>query len=154
MIYLYKNDIIKLVVIEPHKGSMHTGIAYLKGLGLKEGAIGTTVAHDSHYAIVAGTNDADIALTINSIRKMKGGKIVVKNGKVIESLPLPIANLMTDDDPMKVIESMEKMKRATGITNDGIDPFMTLSFTSLAVIGDIRLLPGGVFDVKNWCFKK
>ena len=79
---------------------------------------------------------------------MKGGKIVVRDGKIIESLPLPIANLMTDDDPMKVIESMEKMKRATGITNDGIDPFMTLSFTSLAVIGDIRLLPGGVFDVK------
>ena len=152
--YDIKNDIIKLVVIEPHKGTMHTGIAYLKGLGLKEGAIGTTVAHDSHYAIVAGTNDDDIALTINSIRKMKGGKIVVKNGKVIESLPLPIANLMTDDDPMNVIESMEKMKRATGITNDGIDPFMTLSFTSLAVIGDVRLLPGGVFDVKNWCFKK
>ena len=81
---------------------------------------------------------------------MKGGKIVVRDGKIIESLPLPIANLMTDDDPMKVIESMEKMKRATGITNDGIDPFMTLSFTSLAVTIRISI----VFDVKNWCFKK
>ena len=152
--YDIENDIIKLVVIEPHKGTMHTGIAYLKGLGLKEGAIGTTVAHDSHYMIIAGTNDSDIALVANEIRQMGGGKIVVNKGKVLESLPLPIANLMTDENPLKVIDAMEKMKKATKIEKEGIDPFMTLSFTSLAVIGDIRLLPSGVFDVRKWSFVK
>ena len=150
--YDVKNDIIKIVVIESHKGTMHTGIAYLKSLGLKEGAIGTTVAHDSHYAIIAGTNDDDIALVANEIRKMKGGKIVVKNGEVVESLPLPIANLMTDEPYFEVVEKMRNLKNVVDISNKDVDPFMNLSFVSLAVIGDIRLLPGGVFDVKGWEF--
>ena len=152
--YQLDKDIIKIVVIEPHNGTMHTGICYLKGLGLKTGAIGTTVAHDSHYCIIAGTNDEDIALVANEIRKMNGGKIVVKDGKVLESLPLPISNLMTDEHPMQVIEKMKKMKEYANLTNKDIDPFMNLSFVSLAVIGTLRLLPGGVFDVNNWHFVK
>lgn len=150
--YDLDNDIIKIVVIEPHKGTMHTGIAYLKGLGLKEGALGTTVAHDSHYVIIAGTNDEDIALVANEIRKMKGGKIVVKNGKIEASLPLPIANLMTDEPYLNVIKKMEELKNVVNLSNKDIDPFMNLSFVSLAVIGDIRLLPNGVFDVNQWKF--
>lgn len=152
--YQLDKDIIKIVVIEPHKGTMHTGICYLKGLGLTSGAIGTTVAHDSHYCIMAGTNDEDIALVANEIRKMNGGKIVVRDGKVLESLPLPIANLMTTEHPMQVIEKMKRMKEFANITNKDVDPFMNLSFVSLAVIGSLRLLPGGVFDVNNWHFVK
>lgn len=152
--YNLDKDIIKIVVIEPHNGTMHTGICYLKGLGLTSGAIGTTVAHDSHYCIIAGTNDEDIALVANEIRKMNGGKIVVRDGMVLESLSLPISNLMTTEHPMQVIEKMKKMKEYANLTNKDIDPFMNLSFVSLAVIGDLRLLPGGVFDVKNWHFIK
>ena len=152
--YNLEKDIIKIVVIEPHKGTMHTGICYLKGLGLTSGAIGTTVSHDSHYCIIAGTNDEDIALVANEIRKMNGGKIVVRDGKVLESLPLPIANLMTTEHPMQVIEKMKRMKELANITNKDVDPFMNLSFVSLAVIGSLRLLPGGVFDVNNWHFIK
>ena len=133
---------------------MHTGICYLKGLGLKSGAIGTTVSHDSHYCIVAGTNDEDIATAVNEIRKMQGGKLVVRNGKVLESLSLPIANLMTDIHPMQVVEKMKKMKEYADISNKEVDPFMNLSFLSLPVIGELRLLPGGVFDVTNWHFIK
>jgi adenine deaminase len=152
--YDLDNDIIKIVVIEPHNGTMHTGICYLKGLGLTSGAIGTTVAHDSHYCIIAGTNDEDIALVANEIRKMQGGKIVVRNGEILASLPLPISNLMTDENPMKVIEIMKKMKESASITNKKVDPFMNLSFVSLAVIGDIRLLPRGVFNNKEWKFEE
>ena len=144
-----KNDIIKVVVIEPHKGTMHTGIAYLKGMGLKRGAIGTAVAHDSHYMILAGTNDEDIILAANEIAKMQGGKIYVENGKVKASLALPIANLMTDEDSNEVIRKMKKLKNMIEV-NEGIDPYMNLSFVSLPVIGDIRLLPSGAFDVKRW----
>ena len=151
--YDLENDIIKIVVIEPHKGTMHTGICYLKGLGLTSGAIGTTVAHDSHYCIIAGTNDEDIALVANEIRKMQGGKIVVRDGEILASLPLPIANLMTDANPMKVIETMKQMKERASITNKQVDPFMNLSFVSLAVIGDVRLLPGGIFNNKEWKFE-
>ena len=88
---LVENDIIKVVVIESHKGTMHMGTAYLKGMGLKKGAVGTTVAHDSHYMILAGTNDEDIAKAANEIAKMQGGKIYVENGEVKASLALPIA---------------------------------------------------------------
>ena len=147
--YDLDNDIIKAVVIEPHKGTMHTGIAYIKGMGLKKGAVGTTVAHDSHCMILAGTNDLDIVKAANEIAKTQGGKIYVEDGEVKEILPLPIANLMTNDDPKVVIEKMKKLKELAKV-NDGVDVYMNLSFVSLPVIGDVRLLPSGAFDVKNW----
>lgn len=147
--YDLDNDIIKTVVIESHKGTMHTGIAYIKGMGLKKGAVGTTVSHDSHCMILAGTNDLDIVIAANEIAKTQGGKIYVENGEVKEILPLPIANLMTNEDPEVVIEKMKKLKEFAKV-NDGIDVYMNLSFVSLPVIGDVRLLPSGAFDVKNW----
>ena len=147
--YDLENDIIKVVVIESHKGTMNTGIAYLKGMGLKKGAVGTTVAHDSHYMILAGTNDQDIAKAANEIAKMQGGKIYVEDEKVKASLALPIAGLMTDENPNVVIKKMEDLKENAKV-KEGIDPYMNLSFVSLAVIGDVRLLPGGPFNVKEW----
>jgi len=147
--YNLDKDIIKIVVIEPHKGTMHTGIAYLKGMGLKKGAVGTTVAHDSHYMILAGTNDRDIVVAANKLANMQGGKIYVEDGEEKASLALPIANLMTDEKPNEVIKKMEELKRYAKV-NEGIDAFMNLSFVSLPVIGDVRLLPGGAFNVKEW----
>lgn len=147
--YDLENDIIKAVVIESHKGTMHMGTAYLKGMGLKKGAVGTTVAHDSHYMILAGTNDEDIAKAANEIAKMQGGKIYVENGEVKASLALPIAGIMTDEAPNTVIKKMEALKENAQV-KEGIDPYMNLSFVSLAVIGDVRLLPGGPVNVKKW----
>lgn len=147
--YDLDNDIIKAVVIESHKGTMHIGIAYIKGMGLKKGAVGTTVAHDSHCMILAGTNDLDIVVAANNLAKMQGGKIYVENGNILESLALPIANLMTNENPKVVIDKMERLKELA-VVNEGIDVFMNLSFVSLPVIGDVRLLPSGAFDVKNW----
>ena len=147
--YDLDNDIIKAVVIEPHKKTMHTGIAYIKGMGLKKGAVGTTVAHDSHCMILAGTNDLDIVKAANAIANTQGGKVYVEDGEVKEILPLPIANLMTNEEPEVVIEKMKKLKELAKV-NDGVDVYMNLSFVSLPVIGDVRLLPSGAFDVKNW----
>ena len=101
--YDLDKDIIKLVVIESHKGTMHTGIAYVKGMGLKKGAVGTTVAHDSHYMILAGTNDEDIVKAANELRKSQGGKIYVEDKEVKGKLELPIAGLMTEENPQKVL---------------------------------------------------
>lgn len=147
--YNLEDDIIKAVVIEPHKGTMHIGTAYLKGMGLKKGTVGTTVAHDPHYMILAGTNDEDIIKVANEIAKMQGGKIYVENGEVKASLALPIAGIMTDEAPNTVIKKMEALKENAQV-KEGIDPYMNLSFVSLAVIGDVRLLPGGPFNVKKW----
>ena len=149
--YNLNKDIIKVVVIESHKGTMHTGIAYLKGMGLKNGAIGTTVAHDSHYMILAGTNDQDIVKAANKLASMQGGKIYVEDGEVRAKLELPIAGLMTEENPQKVIKELQQLKELIKV-KEGIDPFMNLSFVSLPVIGDIRLLPGGAFDSRKWGF--
>lgn len=147
--YDLQNDVIKAIVIESHKGTMHIGIAYLKGMGLKKGAVGTTVAHDSHYMIIAGTNDRDIMIAANKLAEMQGGKIYIENGEEKASLALPIANLMTDENPNVVVRKMEELKELARV-NQGIDAFMNLSFVSLPVIGDVRLLPGGAFNVKEW----
>ncbi len=149
--YNLKEDIIKLVVIESHKGTNHTGIAYLKGMGLKKGAVGTTVAHDSHYMILAGTNDQDIVKAANELRIAQGGKVYVENGKVGAKLDLPIAGLMTDENPQRVIKKMNELKEKANVY-ERMDAYMNLSFASLAVIGDVRLLPGGAFDVRKWGF--
>ena len=149
--YGVDKDVIKIVVIESHKGTMHTGIAYLKGMGLKKGAIGTTVAHDSHYMILAGTNDNDIVTAANRLIELQGGKIYVENGKIKAELRLEIAGLMTEEKEDEVINKLHLLKDLVK-ANVGIDPFMNLSFVSLAVIGDVRLLPSGSFDVKKWKF--
>ena len=99
--------------------------------------------------ILAGTNDEDIVKAANEIAKMQGGKIYVENGNTKASLALPIANLMTDENPNEVIKKMKELKNQAKV-NEGIDPYMNLSFVSLPVIGDMRLLPRGAFNVKEW----
>lgn len=99
--------------------------------------------------ILAGTNDRDIIVAANRLANMQGGKIYVEDGEEKTSLALPIANLMTDESPKEVIKKMEELKEYAKV-NKGIDAFMNLSFVSLPVIGDVRLLPSGAFNVKEW----
>lgn len=147
-----ENDILKIAVIERHKNTGHIGLCYLSGLGLKSGAIATSVSHDSHNIIAAGTNDSDIVLAVNRIIESKGGIAVAENGNILAELKLPIAGLMSDE-PIDMIDSdLEKAKKAAFSlgANPGVDPFMTLSFMALPVIPSIRILPNGIFDVDNW----
>lgn len=142
-------DIIKLAVIERHKDSGHTGVGFVTGYGLKEGAIASSVAHDSHNLIVAGCSDSDMALAANTVRENGGGLAVVCDGEVLSSLPLPIGGLMCDMNAHEVEDILSVMKeqaRQLGV-NEGIDPFMTLAFTALPVIPKLRLLTQGVVDV-------
>ena len=91
-----ENDLVKLAVIERHKATGHVGLCFLKGYGLKSGAVATTVAHDSHNVIAAGMNDADMALAVERLKACGGGMVVVDGGEVKAELPLPIAGLMCD----------------------------------------------------------
>ena len=142
-------DILKMAVVERHKNTRHIGIGYLSGYGLKEGAVATSVAHDSHNIICIGTNDTDMAFAVNRIADNKGGIVVVKNGEVIAELPLEIAGLMSDRPLPLVNDSLENAKAAAHAlgVGTGIDPFMTLSFMSLPVIPTLRLTTRGVIDV-------
>jgi adenine deaminase len=144
------DDIVKILVIERHKASGNIGKGFVKGFGLKSGAIASTVAHDSHNMLVIGTNDDDMFKAIKELVKSQGGKVVVKNKEVIAKLELPIAGLMSEDSAENVIQNAEKLKIAEkeiGCTLN--EPFMTMAFLSLSVIPEIKLTDKGLMDVVN-----
>jgi len=145
-----QEDIIKLAVLERHKGTGHKGIGFLGGYGLKAGAVATSVAHDSHNLIAAGVSDRDMALAAETVRKAQGGIAVVKDGAVLGLLPLPIGGLMNPMAAEAVDEKLEELKRlAAGLgVREGIDPFMTLAFVSLPVIPKLRLNTCGLIDTQ------
>ena len=142
-------QIVKLAVFERHHRTGHVGLGFLGGYGLICGAVASSIAHDSHNLIVAGTNDADMVLAANTVRKNRGGLAFVANGKVVGELALPVAGLMSTESAQAVEEKLQALKaalKAAGISGD-IDPFMTLAFVSLPVIPKLRLNTYGVVDV-------
>lgn len=146
-----QEDILKMAVIERHKNTRHIGIGYLKGYGLKSGAVATSVAHDSHNIICVGVGDEDMAFAANRIAQNHGGIVVVRDGRVLAELPLEIAGLMSEKPLREVNDLLENAKQAAyslGVGRD-IDPFMTLSFMSLPVIPTLRLTTRGVIDVNT-----
>ncbi|MBO8131385.1 MAG: adenine deaminase [Candidatus Marinimicrobia bacterium] len=148
-----ESDIVKLVVVERHHATGNIGIGFVKGLGLKRGAIASTVAHDSHNIIVVGISDEDILFAIEGIKKMGGGQIVVENGKIVESLPLPIAGLMSNQPLMKLREKSDNLNKISKKLGCKIDnPFMTLSFLALPVIPEIKLTDKGLVEVTRFKF--
>lgn len=147
-----EEDVLKVAVIERHRNTGDIGIGFLKGYGLKKGAVATSIAHDSHNLIVIGENDADMVLAANRVKEMGGGIAVAADGAILGQLSLPIAGLMSDKDLVTVRNELEEAKEVAyklGV-NPKIDPFMTLSFVSLPVIPEIRITTGGVFDVNNF----
>ena len=110
-------DILKLVVVERHRATGNVGVGFVRGFKLKRGAIGSTVAHDAHNVVVAGTNDADIRCAIQQLERMQGGQVAVANGKIKAELPLPIAGLVSDrplEEVMKGIDDLNAAARALG----------------------------------------
>ena len=147
-----ENDILKIAVVERHHNTGHIGLGYLKGYGLKRGAVATSIAHDSHNIIAVGANDADLAAAINRISDLRGGIVVVENGAVTAELPLPVAGLMSDaplEEVNDLLESAKAAAHAMGVP-PVVDPFMTLSFMSLPVIPALKITTQGVFDVEQW----
>ena len=148
-------DILKLVVIERHHGTGYIGKALIRGYGLNHGAVGTTIAHDSHNIIVIGDNDEDMSIVVNSLISIGGGISMAKNGKVIGSLAHPIAGLMSDKSLPEVHSSMVKLHTLAFEEfniHKNIDPFMTLSFMALPVIPELKLTDMGLFDVTTFSF--
>jgi adenine deaminase len=145
-----ERDILKLIVVERHRATGNVGVGFVRGFGLKRGAIGSTVAHDAHNVVVAGTNDADILSAIRELEGMQGGQVAVANGKVKAALPLPIAGLVSDrplKEVMKRIDDLNAAARALGCRLDS--PFMTLSFLSLSPIPALKLTDQGLVDAIN-----
>ncbi|MBI5573405.1 MAG: adenine deaminase [Elusimicrobia bacterium] len=145
-----KNDILKMVVVERHLASGNIGKGFVKGFGLKKGAIASSVSHDSHNIICVGVDDKSIFTACVEIVKMGGGLCVADGEKVLGHLPLPIAGLMTDKPLEKVVSELEKLVAVTkklGCKLD--DPFMTISFLALPVIPELKLTDKGLVDVSK-----
>ncbi|MGN0995520.1 MAG: adenine deaminase [Candidatus Ventricola sp.] len=142
-------DIVKLAVIERHMNTGHRGLGFIAGLGLRSGAIASSVAHDSHNLIVAGTNDADMAAAGNCVLEMGGGCAVVDGGRVLSHMPLPIAGLMGEEDAAGIAAKNEALRRAVHALGapETIEPFMSLAFVSLPVIPALKMSPQGLIDV-------
>ena len=148
-------DICKLAVIERHQETGNMAVALLEGYGLKRGAVAVTVAHDSHNIIVAGASNEDMAFAVEKLIEQEGGMIVVNEGKVLASMPLPIAGLMSDQSgevvAAKLKEIHDTARDALEIYQN-VDPVMTLTFMSLPVIPEIKLTDMGLFDYKSFGF--
>ncbi|AQY51499.1 adenine deaminase [Listeria weihenstephanensis FSL R9-0317] len=149
-----KDDQLKMVVVERHKGTGCVGVGIVKGFGIRHGAIATTVAHDSHNIVAVGSSDADIMLAIEHITKIGGGIAVVDNGKVAANLALPIAGLLSTQPYEEIQHQLDHLNDAfRGVSaKQGFDPFLTLSFLTLPVIPNLKLTDQGLFDFNVFGF--
>ena len=148
---LTANDLALVGVVERHQASGRIGLGLLKGLGLKRGAIAASVAHDSHHIVVAGIEPVDMVAAVEAIARMQGGLVVIAQGEVIASLPLPIAGLMSPE-PIETVASqlaaVEAAAKDLGVL--GLSPFATLSFLALPVIPALKITDKGLFDVTEF----
>ena len=146
-------DVMKAVVFERHHETGHTGFGFVKGFGIRSGAMASTVAHDAHNLLVVGVNDDDMALAANTLVKEGGGMVVVRDGRVLGLVPLPIAGLMSDKPVREVsalVEQLEGAWREIGCTM--VSPFMTMAGLSLACLPQLRLTDRGLVDCTSFRF--
>lgn len=154
--FIPSEGMVKLAVIERHHATGSMAVGILEGLGIKHGAVASTVAHDSHNLVVAGDNDEDMLMAIESLRDCGGGYSVVSRGVVLARLPLPIAGLMTAapvNDVLEIQQALLDALYSLGAKRDS-DPLIALSFMALPVIPAVKLTDEGLFDAVNFKFIK
>ena len=148
-------DLVKIAVIERHQETGNVAAAFLRGYGIREGAAALSVAHDSHNIITVGVTDEDMEFAVQELIRQNGGIVLVKDGQVTESMPMPISGLMSDQSGEWVDDKLTRIHQAAheelGISRD-VEPVMTLCFMSLAVIPEIKLTDMGLFDVTKFDF--
>jgi len=148
-----ERDILKIAVIERHLASGNMGLGFVRGFGLREGALASSVAHDSHNIIVVGVEDEDMMAAVQEVAAMRGGLAVAAGGQVLARLPLPIAGLMSEKSLREVREEMDELLAAARRLGSTLhDPFMTLSFLALPVIPELKLTDKGLVDVTQFKF--
>ncbi len=146
-----RRDILKLVVVERHKATGNIGRGLVSGFGLQRGALASSIAHDAHNIIAVGTSDGDILAAVREIERLQGGLVVVAGGRVLASLSLPIAGLLSEEPLAAVVSrlvALERVARDLGATLPS--PLATLSFLALPVIPELRLTDRGLVDVNQF----
>ena len=147
--------VVKIAVLERHHNTGKIGLGFLKDYGIKRGAVALSVAHDSHNVICVGVSNEEMYAAVQALVAQEGGFVLVENGEVVASLPLPIAGLMSDLPGEEVAARLKQMHDAAhqrlGISDD-IEPLMTLCFMSLIVIPELKISTCGLFDVTQFKF--
>jgi adenine deaminase len=148
-----KQDIAAVCVVERHTANGNVSLAFLKGFNLKHGAMASSVAHDHHNIIGLGTNYKDLACAINRVIDMQGGQVVVRNGKVIAGIPLPVLGLMSPEPASWVCQRIKEIgSAALEIGCDMRWPLMFLSFMTCSSGPGYSITDKGLMDGFNQCF--
>jgi adenine deaminase len=148
-----ERDLLPIAVVERHLASGNIGRGVVRGFGFRKGAIASSVSHDSHNIAVVGTSREEMMAAVIEISKMRGGLAVVRDGRLVAGLPLPVAGLMSEKSLPEVVEGLDKVTAAARRLGSKLeDPFMALSFLSLPVIPELKVTDKGLFDVREFAF--
>jgi adenine deaminase len=146
-------DVLKVAVFERHKRTGTVGKGFTKGFGIKRGALAQTVAHDAHNLLVVGTSDEDMALAANTLIACGGGLVAVLDGKVLSTVELPIAGIMSDKSIDEMSASIEKLEKTWADMGSTLpSPFMTMALIPLACLPETRLTNRGLVDCRSFEF--
>jgi adenine deaminase len=146
-------DVAKIAVFERHRASGNVGLGFIKGLGLKEGAVASTVGHDSHNLIVAGMDDGSMIEAAKVVIESEGGMAAVRNRKAISRVSLRLAGLMSDKSVETVSREIDQLKDAWMKLGSTLpSPHITLAFTALSVLPELRITDKGLLDSVNFKF--
>jgi adenine deaminase len=145
------NDVIKVAVIERHGKNGNHANGFVQGFGLKKGAIASTVGHDSHNICVVGVSEEDMALAANRLGEIKGGFVVVEDGKVTGEIPLPVAGLMSLEPYESVRDTLHHLRKAAYALGTTLEePFLQVAFLPLPVIPHLKISDKGMVDVDQF----
>jgi adenine deaminase len=145
-----ERDILAIAVVERHERSGNIGKGFVQGFNLKEGAIGQSVAHDSHNVILIGTNFEDMALCANKIRELQGGIVIAKD-RIIDYLPLPFAGILSTESVYDVDKKLKELHNIVKKMGCKLySPFIQMSFLSLPVIPSLKITDKGLVDVDTF----
>lgn len=148
-----ERDLLKMAVIERHRGTGNVGLGFVRGLGLKRGAIAGSVGHDCHNITVAGCDDVSMMTAARAVGDLGGGLVAAAGGEVLASVPLPIGGLMSDQPVETVRRQMDQLVKAARELGSSLhDPFMSLGFLALEVIPALKLTDQGLVDVEKFDF--
>jgi adenine deaminase len=143
-----ERDLLKLVCVERHRATGRVGVGYVRGFGLREGALASTIAHDAHNVVAVGADDADLLAAIATVAESQGGLAAVAGGRVLAHLPLPIAGLLSDRPLAEVAAAYEGLEAAArGLGSALPSPFGLLAFMALSVIPEARVTDRGFLRV-------
>lgn len=148
-----ERDVLKIAVVERHRGTGNVGLGFVKGFGLQRGAIASSVAHDSHNIVVVGCSDSEMVQAVEAVVAMGGGQAVVAGSTTLAALPLPIAGLMSDRPLAEVRDGVEALNHAARDLGCALEaPLMTMAFMALVVIPELKLSDRGLVDVRSFQF--